>query len=108
MGLNDPQWGKNNSGGPPDLEEVMRNLNKKIQSLFGGSGGGSPNKTGGTNGGGFGGIGLIVVIVALIWVGSGFYIVDASQRGVVLRFGKQVEVTEAGPRWHLPYPIETV
>lgn len=108
MGLNDPQWGKNNSGGPPDLEEVMRNINKKIQSLFGGSGGGSPNKTGGTNGGGFGGAGLIVVIVALIWVGSGFYIVDASQRGVVLRFGKQVEVTEAGPRWHLPYPIETV
>jgi len=108
MGLNDPQWGKNNSGGPPDLEEVMRNLNKKIQSLFGGSGGGSPNKTGGSNGGGFGGAGLIVVIVALIWVGSGFYIVDASQRGVVLRFGKQVEVTEAGPRWHLPYPIETV
>ncbi|MBA4382434.1 MAG: FtsH protease activity modulator HflK [Sideroxydans sp.] len=108
MGLNDPQWGKNNSGGPPDLEEVMRNLNKKIQSLFGGSGGGSPNKSGGTSGGGFGGVGLIVVIVALIWVGSGFYIVDASQRGVVLRFGKQVEVTEAGPRWHLPYPIETV
>ncbi len=108
MGLNDPQWGKNNSGGPPDLEEVMRNLNKKIQSLFGGSGGGSPNKSGGASGGGFGGIGLVVVIVALIWVGSGFYIVDASQRGVVLRFGKQVEVTEAGPRWHLPYPIETV
>ncbi len=108
MGLNDPQWGKNNSGGPPDLEEVMRNLNKKIQSLFGGSGGGSHNKSGGSSGGGFGGIGLVVVIVALIWVGSGFYIVDASQRGVVLRFGKQLEVTEAGPRWHLPYPIETV
>jgi len=108
MGLNDPQWGKNNSGGPPDLEEVMRNLNKKIQSLFGGFGGGSPNKAGGTNGGGFGGVGLIVVIVALIWVGSGFYIVNEGYRGVVLRFGKQVETTLAGPRWHLPYPIETV
>ena len=44
----------------------------------------------------------------MIWVGSGFYIVDASQRGVVLRFGKNVEVTEAGPRWHLPFPIESV
>ena len=108
MGLNDPQWGKNNNGGPPDLEEVMRNINKKIQSLFGGSGGGAPNKSGGSTGGFGGSIGLIVIIVALIWVGSGFYIVDASQRGVVLRFGKQVEVTEAGPRWHLPYPIETV
>jgi membrane protease subunit HflK len=108
MGLNDPQWGKNNNGGPPDLEEVMRNINKKIQSLFGGSGGGAPNKSGGSAGGFSGSIGLIAIIVALIWVGSGFYIVDASQRGVVLRFGKQVEVTEAGPRWHLPYPIETV
>jgi membrane protease subunit HflK len=108
MGLNDPQWGKNNNGGPPDLEEVMRNINKKIQSLFGGSGGGAPNKSGGSTGGFGGSIGLIVIIVALIWVGSGFYIVDASQRGVVLRFGKQVEVTEAGPRWHFPYPIETV
>lgn len=108
MGLNDPQWGKNNSGGPPDLEEVMRNLNKKIQSLFGGSGGGASNKPGGSSDGMGGSIGLIAIIVALIWVGSGFYIVDARQRGVVLRFGKQVEVTEAGPRWHLPYPIETV
>ncbi|MDH2916775.1 MAG: FtsH protease activity modulator HflK [Gallionella sp.] len=109
MGLNDPQWGNKNGGGPPDLEEVMRNLNKKIQSLFGGSGGGAPNKSGGGASGGFGGsIGLIFIIVGLIWIGSGFYIVDASQRGVVLRFGKQVEVTEAGPRWHLPYPVETV
>jgi membrane protease subunit HflK len=107
MGLNDPQWGNKNGGGPPDLEEVMRNLNKKIQSMFGGFGGSSPKKTGGSTGGG-GGLGLIAIIVALIWFGSGFYIVDASQRGVVLRFGKQIEVTEAGPRWHFPYPIETV
>lgn len=108
MGLNDPQWGKNNSGGPPDLEEVVRNLNRKIESIFGGRGSASP-KTGGTGGrnGGIG-IGLIVLIVALIWIASGFYIVDEGQRGVVLRFGKQVEVTEAGPRWHLPYPVETV
>jgi membrane protease subunit HflK len=55
-----------------------------------------------------GGAGLIAVILLLIWLGSGFYIVDASQRGVVLRFGKQVETTEPGPRWHFPYPIEAV
>src|SRR5512144_400849 len=109
MGLNDPQWGNKNSGGPPDLEEVMRNLNRKIESLFGRSGGGAPKGGNGKASGGMGGgIGLIVLIVALIWVASGFYIVDASQRGVVLRFGKQVEITDAGPRWHLPYPIETV
>ncbi|MBI5890431.1 MAG: FtsH protease activity modulator HflK [Nitrosomonadales bacterium] len=109
MGLNDPQWGNKNSGGPPDLEEVMRNLNRKIESLFGKSGGGSPKGgNANTSGGMGGGIGLIVLIVVLVWIASGFYIVDASQRGVVLRFGKQVEITEAGPRWHFPYPIETV
>jgi membrane protease subunit HflK len=109
MGLNDPQWGNKNSGGPPDLEEMVRKLNRKIESMFGKSGGGSPKGGNGTTPGGFaGGIGLIVLIVVLIWIASGFYIVDASQRGVVLRFGKLAEVTDAGPRWHLPYPIETV
>lgn len=109
MGLNDPQWGKNNSGGPPDLEEVVRNLNRKVESMFGRFGGGSANKTGGGSGGGFNiSLGLVVLVVALIWLASGFYIVDASQRGVVLRFGKMIETTEPGPRWHLPYPVETV
>ena len=108
MGLNDPQWGNKNSGGPPDLEELLRKLNEKVASLMGGKGGtGKPG--GGTPMPGFGGgIGLIVAIVALIWLGSGFYIVDASQRGVVLRFGKLIETTQPGPRWHLPFPIETV
>ena len=114
MGLNDPQWGnKNNSGGPPDLEELLRKLNAKVAALMGGKGGagkgGSGSSGGGTPTQGFtGGIGLVAAIVALIWVGSGFYIVDASQRGVVLRFGKKVEITEPGPRWHLPFPVETV
>jgi len=109
MGLNDPQWGKNNSGGPPDLEEVVRNLNRKIESMFGRSGGGSSSGSKSPNGGGFSvSLGLIVLIVALVWLASGFYIVDASQRGVVLRFGKLIETTEPGPRWHMPYPVETV
>lgn len=108
MGLNDPQWGSKNNGGPPDLEELLRKLNQKVSALFGGKGGGG-NTSGGTPMKGFGGsIGLIAGIVALIWIGSGFYIVDASQRGVVLRFGKLVETTQSGPRWHLPFPIEAV
>ena len=112
MGLNDPQWGNKNSGGPPDLEELLRKLNAKISAMLGGRGG--AGKPGGNGGGGAPtqgvgiGIGLIATIAALIWAASGFYIVDASQRGVVLRFGKNVEVTEAGPRWHLPFPIESV
>ncbi|TAJ78421.1 MAG: FtsH protease activity modulator HflK [Gallionellaceae bacterium] len=110
MGLNDPQWGNKNSGAPPDLEEVLRNLNKKVEALFGRLSGNAPkNASSGKPSGGFaGGIGLVVIIVALIWMASGFYIVDASQRGVVLRFGKYVEATQAGPRWHMPYPIEAV
>ncbi|MFZ2541362.1 MAG: FtsH protease activity modulator HflK [Gallionella sp.] len=108
MGLNDPQWGNRNSGGPPDLEEMLRKLNQKLASLLGGKSG--PRKPGGGDSAPrFGpSIGLIAMVVALIWVGSGFYIVDASQRGVVLLFGKNIEVTESGPRWHWPFPIETV
>ena len=108
MGLNDPQWGNKNSGGPPDLEELLRKLNAKVSAMMGGRGGAGKPGGGAPMQGFGGGIGLIAAIVALIWVGSGFYIVDASQRGVVLRFGKNVEVTEAGPRWHLPFPIESV
>jgi membrane protease subunit HflK len=98
MGLNDPQWGNKNSGGPPDLEEVMRKLNRKIESLFGGkSGGGAPKGgSGNTPGGLTGGIGLIVLIVALVWIASGFYIVDASQRGVVLRWQAEIRAGRAG------------
>ncbi len=108
MGLNDPQWGNRNSGGPPDLEELLRKLNEKVAAMMGGRGGEGKPGGGGTAKGFGGSIGLIAVVAGLIWVGSGFYIVDASQRGVVLRFGKLVEMTQPGPRWHLPFPVETV
>ncbi len=111
MGLNDPQWGKKNNGGPPDIEAVLRDINKKISALFGNKGGGTGG-TGDTGGGSSNkfnaSIGLISVVVVLIWIASGFYIVDASQRGVVLRFGRFVETTQPGPRWHMPFPIESV
>ncbi len=112
MGLNDPQWGKKNNSGPPDLEQLLRNFNNKIESLLGGrggkgDGGGTPG-SGGGRGPAFGlGAGLIATIVVVLWGVSGFYIVDASQRGVVLRFGNYVETTQPGPRWHFPYPIES-
>ena len=107
MALNDPQWGKRGNDGPPDLDELWRRLNQRLNSLFGGKGGGgaaSPGPTRRQFGGGFG---LLVVLVLVVWLASGFYIVDASQRGVVLRFGKFVESTQSGPRWHLPWPIES-
>jgi len=109
MGLNDPQWGNKNSGGPPDMEELLRNFNKKIGELFGGKGGGGKKGGGSGEPQSFGiGIGMIVLVVALIWLASGFYIVDPSSRGVVQQFGKYTETTQPGPRWHLPYPIQSV
>ncbi|HET9701557.1 MAG TPA: FtsH protease activity modulator HflK, partial [Burkholderiales bacterium] len=116
MGLNDPQWGKRGggSGGPPDLDELWRQFNRRLNSMFGRRGGDGGGPSGPGPGGGLslpsfkGGPGLVLGLIALVWVASGFYIVDASQRGVVLRFGKYFETTMPGPRWHLPYPIESV
>jgi modulator of FtsH protease HflK len=112
MGLNDPQWGSKNSGGPPDLDELIRNLNKKIANLFGvkgGSGNGGGKDGGPGSSPGFGvSVVLILSIVAALWLASGFYIVQEGSGGVVLRFGGYVETTPPGPRWHMPYPIESV
>ena len=112
MALNDPQWGKRGNDGPPDLDELWRRLNRRLSSLFGGKGGKGgdggasppPGPSARQLGGGFG---LLVILVLVVWLASGFYIVDASQRGVVLRFGRFVESTQPGPRWHMPWPIES-
>jgi membrane protease subunit HflK len=50
----------------------------------------------------------VIGLILFVWVATGFYIVDQGSRGVVLRFGKHVETTMPGPRWHMPYPIESV
>lgn len=125
MSLNDPQWGNrgNDNGGgkrpnqgPPDLEELWRDLNQRLSGMFGKKGGGRGN--GDNSGGGLppvdfnpkflgGGIGLLIVVVILVWLASGFYIVDASQRGLVLQFGRYKESTDSGLRWRLPYPIQS-
>lgn len=115
MASNDPGWGGRNNGGkkdgPPDLDEMMRDLTRKIGRLFGkrGNDGKGPlHPVEPAQPAGFGGVGLVLALILLIWVGTGFYIVDQGKRGVVLRFGKHVETTLPGPRWHIPWPIETV
>jgi membrane protease subunit HflK len=99
-GDRDP-WGQRRKPDPggPDLDRIVKNLQQKLAGWFGGGAGGPA--------GGFG-IGLIVVVALAIWVLTGFYIINQGERGVVLRFGKETEVTDAGLHWHLPYPIETV
>ncbi len=112
MSLNDPQWGKRGNGGPPDLDEIWRNVNRRINDLFGRKTGGGEDGPGGPrdNGGRnllpLSGAGLLVALVMLVWLASGFYIVDEGRRGVVTRFGKYTETTQPGARWHLPFPVE--
>jgi len=120
MSLNDPRWGNDKQGddkrgggdsGPPDLEEIWRDLNRKISAAFGRKGGGSNG--GGSDGSGpsagaiGSGVALILGILFVLWMASGWYIVDASEKGVVLRFGKFKEITSEGLQWHLPYPFES-
>ncbi len=114
---NDGSRGDRDRQGPPDLEEVWRDFNQRLSGMFGGS-----RRRGRSNGGGGGGgpqlpsfsprqfgggIGVLLILVLVVWLASGFYTVDANQRGVVLRLGKYVQTTDPGLRWRLPYPFET-
>ncbi len=114
MSLNDPQWGRRGGGGgggnqgPPDLDELWRNFNQRLAAIFGRRGGGS---AGGGEPPSFrqlsGGAGLLIFLVLVVWLASGFYIVDASQRGVVLTFGRYAQTTDPGLRWRWPYPVQS-
>jgi modulator of FtsH protease HflK len=108
-----PGQNNNQEEGPPDLDELLNDLRKKIGRIFGKketdqktpkSSGGNPTPNSGNDQ-----LPLlpILLIVVLLWAATGFYIVDQGSRGVVLRFGKNTEATMPGPRWHIPYPIES-
>jgi membrane protease subunit HflK len=138
--LNDPRWGRGEDGnnkpaeggnrpdgngggggggggrgpnqGPPDLDELWRDFNRKLGGLFGGKRGG-----GGFGGGGNGnfqpdmksagvGAGLIAAVVVLIWLGTGFFIVQEGQQAVITQFGRYKATVGAGFNWRLPYPIQ--
>lgn len=105
-GKKDP-WGQGGRGdqGPPDLDEIVRRIQEKLGGLFGGGGRRGSGGAGGTRGVS---AGIVVLVVLAIWLASGFYVVQQGERGVVLQFGKKSEVTQAGLRWHLPYPVESV
>lgn len=107
-GDKDP-WGQRRKPGvgAPDIDRIVKNIQQKFSGLFGGLFGGGGGGGGVGRAGGFG-FGLIIAVAAVIWLLTGFYIVNQGERGVVLRFGKQSEITNAGLRWHLPFPIEKV
>jgi modulator of FtsH protease HflK len=111
MAWNEPGGEKRNPWNRPqqsqnDLDDVLRNFQRRLSALFGrGSGGGG--LSGGTNSPGFGrGLSSILVLIGAVWIGSGLYRVDAQERAVILRFGKYVQTTGPGYNWHLPWPIE--
>src|SRR3546814_11807822 len=58
--------------------------------------------------GGGRGVGLVVLLILVIWALTGIYRVQPDERGVVLRFGEYVYMTEPGLHYHLPAPIESV
>ncbi|MFZ6644248.1 FtsH protease activity modulator HflK [Undibacterium sp. TJN25] len=120
LSLNDPQWGRgskndNQDGkkpaeGPPDLEQLWRDFNQRLNRLFGKKGNGGD----GGGGGGFTpdaagaklGLGVIVAVLAFIWMVSGFFIVQEGQTAVITTFGKYSHSTVAGFNWRWPYPIQ--
>ena len=108
MAWNEPGGEKRNPWNRPqqsqnDLDDVLRNLQRRFAALFG---------RGGSTGGGqssqsFGrGLGSILVLIGAVWIGSGVYRVDAQERAVILRFGRYEETMGPGYNWHLPWPIE--
>ncbi|MCW3481356.1 FtsH protease activity modulator HflK [Neisseriaceae bacterium JH1-16] len=108
MSQYDPNRGRRNNDGPPDLDELFRRLNQKLARLLGAkpAGGGAPEPD--SKFAFKGGALTIVGVVAAIWLASGLYVVDAREEGVVLRMGSYNRTTESGLQWHLPYPFEKV
>jgi membrane protease subunit HflK len=100
--------------GPPDLDELWRDFNRRLSGLMGGKGGGAGRPDGAPpdrkppdmRSAGIG-AGLIAGVVALIWLGSGFFIVEEGQQGVVMSFGSYSKTVEAGFQWRLPYPFQS-
>lgn len=99
--------------GPPDLDELWRDFNRKLSGLFGGRGSGKPPepredgpsfqpdmKSAGV------GIGLIGFVVLVIWAGSGFFIVQEGQQAIITTFGRYSSTVDAGFQWRFPYPFQ--
>jgi membrane protease subunit HflK len=114
-----PPRGQGPNQGPPDLDELWRDFNRKLGGLLGNKGRGG-NQGGGNGSGGNGGMqgfnpnpkatgigfGLIAGVALLIWMGTGFFIVQEGQQAVITQFGKYHSSVGAGFNWRLPYPIQ--
>ncbi|WP_312526646.1 FtsH protease activity modulator HflK [Comamonas sp.] len=107
---NRPNAQRPSTNGAPDLDELWQDLNKKLGGLFGGGKGGGSGRGNASQppefkGAGVG-LGLIVGVAALIWLGTGFFIVQEGQQAVITQFGKYHKTVNAGINWRLPYPVQ--
>lgn len=135
LSLNDPRWGRNGKDGddkddrddgrqqnqrpqqdgPPDLDELWRDFNRRLSGLLGrkDNGGGGNNNQGFGNGprtpGRGSGIGAGVVLAAVvgIWLASGFFMVQEGQQAVILQFGKMKYTAGPGINWRMPWPVQS-
>ncbi|MHA6821903.1 FtsH protease activity modulator HflK [Ralstonia pseudosolanacearum] len=131
LSLNDPRWGRGDDNnaeredkddpkrqskppqdGPPDLDELWRDFNRRLNNLFGRKEGGNGNgptplRPGNGRAGSGLGVGVLLVVLVVLWLASGFFIVQEGQTGVILQFGRFKYQATPGINWRLPYPIET-
>jgi membrane protease subunit HflK len=136
--LNDPRWGRGENdsqdekepmrqnqrpqGGPPDLDELWKDFNRRLNGLIGrkeGNGGGNNGNNGdqGNDRGPSGfrptgrgtgiGAGALLLGAVAVWAASGFFMVQEGQTGVVLEFGRFKYTTGAGINWRMPWPIQS-
>ncbi|MEO8836419.1 MAG: FtsH protease activity modulator HflK [Caldimonas sp.] len=103
--------------GPPDLDELWRDFNKKLSGLFSGRGGRRGNGSGsGDPAGGpsfqpnlkSAGVGAALIggLIVVIWLGSGIFIVQEGQQAVITSFGRYSHTVDAGFQWRFPYPFQ--
>lgn len=129
--LNDPRWGRgdDNDGkngrdepnrqnqdrppeGPPDLDELWRDFNRRLNCLFGrnnngGGGGDAGGKLPSSGRGSSIGVSVVIIVAVLVWLATGVFIVQEGQVGVVMQFGKYKYTTTSGIQWRLPYPFQS-
>ncbi|MGN8133494.1 FtsH protease activity modulator HflK [Paraburkholderia sp. 22099] len=127
LSLNDPRWGRgdgNGNGerqrpneprrpqngkdgeGPPDLDEMWRDFNRRLSRMFGRKGGGAGGGRSDNGRGARIGVGIVIGVLIAIYLGSGVFVVQDGQAAVVMQFGKYRYTAGQGVHWRLPYPFE--
>jgi len=106
-GGKDPWGQRRKEQGPPDLDQVLKNIRDRLSGLFGGGSGGGRGTSPGKRINPIG-LGLIILVALILWMLTGFYVINQGERGIELKFGQKNEVTGPGLHWHLPWPVERV